>query len=76
MFRDLFGTEENKRYALSLYNALAGTGYDDPGELELNTLDDVIFIQNGEVTLHKSTDEIRAEHHESVDALFREVFRW
>ena len=41
-----------------------------------NVLDDVIFIQNGEITLHKSTDEIREEHHESVDALFREVFRW
>lgn len=41
-----------------------------------NVLDDVIFIQNGEITLHKSTEDIRAEHHESVDALFREVFRW
>ena len=41
-----------------------------------NVLDDVIFIQNGEITLHKSVDEIREEHHESVDALFREVFKW
>lgn len=41
-----------------------------------NVLDDVIFIQNGTITLHKTAEEIRAEHHESVDALFREVFRW
>ncbi|MBQ0125991.1 MAG: ABC transporter ATP-binding protein [Clostridiales bacterium] len=39
-------------------------------------LDDVIFIQNGEITLHKSVDEIREENGKSVDALFREVFRW
>ncbi len=41
-----------------------------------NVLDDVVFIQRGEITLHKSVDEIRSEHHESVDALFREVFKW
>ncbi len=41
-----------------------------------NVLDDVVFIQEGEITLHKSVDDIRAEHHESVDALFREVFKW
>ena len=39
-------------------------------------LDDVIFIQNGRITLHKSVDEIRAEHGCSVDELFREVFKW
>lgn len=39
-------------------------------------LDDVIFIQNGSITLHKTVDEIREEHHESVDELFREVFKW
>lgn len=39
-------------------------------------LDEAIFIQNGEITLHKSIDEIREEHNKSVDELFREVFRW
>ena len=39
-------------------------------------LDEAIFIQNGEITLHKSVDEIREEHGKSVDELFREVFRW
>ena len=37
-------------------------------------LDDVIFLQNGEITLHQSVDDIRAQHGKSVDALFREVF--
>lgn len=37
-------------------------------------LDEVIFLQNGKVTLHKSVDDIRSEYGKSVDALFREVF--
>ena len=44
MFRDLFGSPERKGNALELYNALAGTSYADPGELELTTLDDVIYM--------------------------------
>lgn len=39
-------------------------------------LDDVVFIQNGIITLHKSVDEIREENGKSVDELFREVFKW
>jgi len=39
-------------------------------------LDEAIFIQNGEITLQKTIDEIREEHNKSVDELFREVFRW
>ena len=41
-----------------------------------SVLDEVIFIQNGEITLQKSVDAIREENGISVDALFREVFRW
>ena len=37
-------------------------------------LDDVIFIKDGTVTLHKSVDDIRMEEGKSVDTLFREVF--
>lgn len=39
-------------------------------------LDEVIFIQNGRITLQKSVDDIRAENGKSVDELFREVFKW
>ena len=39
-------------------------------------LDEVIFIQQGNILLKKSVDEIREEHGKSVDELFREVFRW
>ena len=44
MFRDLFGTEENKANTLSLYNALAGTSYDDPSVIQITTLNNAIYI--------------------------------
>lgn len=40
-----------------------------------SVLDDVIFIKEGRVVLHKAADEIREEKGESVDKLFREVFK-
>lgn len=40
-----------------------------------NVLDRVLFLQNGQITLNASVDEIRSGHKKSVDALFREVFR-
>lgn len=40
-----------------------------------NILDEVIFIQNGQIRLTSSVDDIRENQGKSVDALFREVFR-
>lgn len=40
-----------------------------------NILDRVLFLQNGQVVLNASVDEIRMEQKKSVDMLFREVFR-
>jgi ABC-2 type transport system ATP-binding protein len=40
-----------------------------------SVLDDVVFIKEGRVVLHKAADEIREEKGESIDKLFREVFK-
>lgn len=39
-------------------------------------LDEVIFLRQGQIVLHKTVDAIREENDSSVDELFREVFRW
>lgn len=39
-------------------------------------LDEVIFINNGNIVLHKSVNAIREESGKSADELFREVFKW
>lgn len=40
-----------------------------------NILDEVIFIQSGQIRLTSSVDDIRMNQGKSVDTLFREVFR-
>ena len=39
-------------------------------------LDEVIFLKNGNIEMHKSVDDIRQEHAMSVDDLFRDVYKW
>lgn len=38
-------------------------------------LDDVVFIQEGRIVLHKNADQIREEEGKNIDGLFREVFK-
>ena len=45
LFRFIFGHEENKAYALDLYNAINNTDYKDVSELEFYTIEDVIYIK-------------------------------
>ena len=40
-----------------------------------SVLDEAVFLKEGEIVLHRSTDEIREEIGKSVDEYFREVFR-
>ena len=46
LFKAIFGrdTEESKKWRLSLYNALNNTNYTDPDELQVNTIENVIYI--------------------------------
>ncbi len=38
-------------------------------------LDEAVFINNGEIVLHESVDDIREKYSTSVDGYFREVFK-
>ena len=44
------------------------------GDIE-RVLDEVIFLKEGNVVLHDTTDNIREREGKSIDALFREIFR-
>ena len=44
VFRMLFGSAEYKENTLALYNAMNGSSYTDAGVLELNTIEDVIYM--------------------------------
>lgn len=45
LFRLIFGAEENKKYLLSLYNAINHSAYENPDDIEITTLEDVIYIK-------------------------------
>lgn len=60
------------------------TNYSEEGTVLISThlisdveqvLDEAVFLQRGRVVLHESVDSIRERTGESVDALFREMFR-
>lgn len=60
LFNFLFGSEENKAWTLSLYNAVNGSSYDDPEAIEITTIkeimylgmhNDVSFLISNEITL-------------------------
>ncbi len=40
-----------------------------------NVLDDVVFIKEGEIVCHQNADALRNERGQSIDEIFREVFR-
>ena len=45
LFCFIFGSEENKKYLLSLYNAVNNTNYTNIDDIEINTLSDIIYIR-------------------------------
>jgi len=60
------------------------TNYNEEGTVLISThllldveqvLDEAIFLQRGKVVLHEGVDSIRERTGQSVDALFREMFR-
>ncbi len=60
------------------------TNYNDDGTVLISThlisdveqvLDEAVFLQQGKIVLHEAVDSIRERTGESVDALFREMFR-
>ena len=60
------------------------TNYNEEGTVLISThlisdieqvLDEAVFLQQGHIVLHEAVDSIRERTGESVDALFREMFR-
>lgn len=63
VFCDLFGSEERKENALSLYNALNKTSYDDPESLELTTIGNVIYMRvKNDVSFLIGNEQVLWEH--------------
>lgn len=44
LFTFIFGNTENKEWTLSLYNAINGSDYRNPDDINLNTIDNVVYM--------------------------------
>lgn len=47
LFSFIFGNAERKEWTLSLYNAVNGSSYTNPEDIELMTMEDVLYINYG-----------------------------
>ena len=45
LFKFIFGNPEHKAWTLSLYNAINGTNYTNPEDIQFNTLGDVVYMK-------------------------------
>ncbi|MBR1437712.1 MAG: hypothetical protein IJ587_04170 [Synergistaceae bacterium] len=44
VFKFLFGNHENREWTLALYNAVNGSNYEDPDDIQFNTIEDAIYL--------------------------------
>ena len=44
VFKFLFGNPDNRAWTLSLYNAVNGSSYDNPDDIQFNTIDDAVYL--------------------------------
>lgn len=61
------------------------TNYNENGSVLISThlitdveqvIDEVVFLKDGEVILHRNADDLRAESGRSIDECFRDMFRY
>lgn len=44
VFKFLFGNPDNRAWTLALYNAVNGSNYDNPNDIQFNTIDDAVYL--------------------------------
>lgn len=65
LFCFIFGRAENKAWTLTLYNAINGTTYTDPDDIEITTMEDVIYMGMKNDVSFLVGDEINLYEHQS-----------
>ncbi len=65
LFQFIFGSEENKAWTLSLYNAVNGTAYSNPDEVQINTIKEVLYLGMHNDTSFLLTDDMNLYEQQS-----------
>ena len=66
LFKFIFGNPENRHWTLSLYNAINGTSYDDPAEIQFNTIGDAVYMRMKNDVSFIVTFEMNLWEHQST----------
>ena len=64
-FQFIFGSEENKAWTLSLYNAVNGTDYSDSEKVQINTIKEVLYLGMHNDTSFLLTDDMNLYEQQS-----------
>ena len=65
LFVFLFGKEKNKAWTLDLYNAVNGSHYENPEEIEINTIEDAVYMGMKNDVSFILYDEVNLYAHQS-----------
>ena len=65
VFKFIFGNPDNKEWTLSLYNAVNKSGYDNPDDIQFNTIDDAIYLGMKNDVSFIIMDEMNLWEHQS-----------
>lgn len=66
VFKFLFGNPDNKAWTLTLYNAVNGTNYTNPNDIQFNTIEDAIYLgMKNDISLI-IMNEINLSEHQST----------
>ena len=65
----------NDIWIIPTVGCINGLASEDKFGCDCEPKDDVIFIDHGKIILSKSADELRTEYNESIDEIFRRMFK-
>ena len=65
VFKFLFGNPANKAWTLALYNAVNGSSYDNPDDIEFNTIEDAVYLGMKNDVSFIIVDELNLWEHQS-----------
>ena len=66
VFKFLFGNPENRAWTLALYNAINGSSYDNPDDIQFNTIEDAVYLGMKNDVSFIIVDELNLWEHQST----------
>ena len=66
VFKFLFGNPDNKEWTLALYNAINDSSYDNPDDIQFNTIEDAVYLGMKNDVSFIIVDEMNLWEHQST----------